>query len=295
MTIEPQLSCAMARDLDETLYGTAKTARIYFLLEYNPAWEFDAVEASTIPQAVKDRLRGVDGAELLLIRQPGRAAETDGKVQFFAATAADRQPALYRMDLDSYEAILSLDLDALLSGDLVAAQTDPLYAVCTNGRRDQCCSIHGIPLYNALSGIAGDATWQISHIGGHRLAATMFCFPHAICYGFVGTDDAASIDSSYRQDTLLLDKFRGRATMEKPAQAAEYFLRQHLKHDAIADVHLLDMDSGDDRWTVRFDVAGTIYAVSIKAAEPLTVLTTTGVDEYKPIPKFALDSIEKTL
>ncbi|HEU5385864.1 MAG TPA: sucrase ferredoxin [Streptosporangiaceae bacterium] len=44
--------------------------------------------------------------------------------------------------------------------------------VCTNGKRDRCCAVRGRPVAAAIADATGWDTWESSHLGGHRFAAT---------------------------------------------------------------------------------------------------------------------------
>jgi hypothetical protein len=286
MAIDTRSSVEVSRALNEALYGTIKPASTWFLLEYNGIYTTEAWQDARIPQAVKEKLDNYPNSHPLLVRQPGHLHAHDRQATFFVIHSATEEPAIYRMELGSYDEILELNLTALLAGEIVAPEKEPLYIVCTNGKRDQCCSQLGLPLFNALASIAQGSIWQSSHIGGHRLAATMYCFPHAICYGFLREKDAAEIVESYSQGRLLLNKFRGRAIWDKPIQAAEYFLRHELDNERIDDFWMHGFEKQGENWFVRFDVTGTNYEVEVAPAEPLMVLSTTGDEEYKEMPQF---------
>jgi hypothetical protein len=286
MTIDSRTSREVSRALNEALYGTIKPANHWFLLEYNGIYTHEAWKDARIPVEVKEKLDNYPSGRPLLVRQPNHLHAHDRQVTFFAINAAAEIPAIYRLELDSYGDIMELDLDALLAGEIVEAQNEALYVVCTNGKRDQCCSQFGLPLYNALANNTSGLAWQSSHIGGHRLAATMYCFPHAICYGFLTEADAPNIIESYSQGRLLLNKLRGHAIWDKPIQVAEYFLRREWDNDRITDFRLIDFEEKVDTWLVRFDVKGTSYEVEIASAEPLMVLATTGDEQYKAIAQF---------
>jgi uncharacterized tellurite resistance protein B-like protein len=57
----------------------------------------------------------------------------------------------------------------------------PLLLVCTHGSRDRCCGSLGVPLAQGLKG----EVWQVSHLGGHRFAPTLWELPSWKVYGRV--------------------------------------------------------------------------------------------------------------
>lgn len=281
-----RLSADLARENNEPLYGTIKSASIWFLLEYNGVYTHQAWEDARIPDDVKAKLDNFRDSRPLLIRQPEQLNAHDRMISFFVIHAAKDIPAIYHLQLESYTDILYLDFDAILAGDVVKPSDEPLYVICTNGKRDICCAKYGVALYNAMLEKAHHHVWQASHIGGHRFAGTMYCFPHAICYGFLAENDAAEVISSYRDKRLLLNKLRGHAIYNKPIQAAEYFLRRELKNDRLDAVKYLSHEEKDGRWTVAFTVEETDYDVILADATPIQVLASTGDEQFKEIPQF---------
>jgi hypothetical protein len=283
-----QRSADVSRALNEALYGTMKPANLWFLLEYNGVYTNEAWGDARIPEAVKAKIEGVKQSKALLIRQPRQVNAIDRRISFIVVNAAAPKPQYFRISLAQYEDILSLDFDALLAGQLVPAETAPLFLVCTNGKRDICCSAYGIALYDALKQEAGEQVWQCSHIGGHRFAGTMLCFPFVLCYGFLSHEDAPRVLESYSRETILLDKLRGHAIYPQTVQVAEYFLRHHLNETAFDALQFLDAQGAEPRWEIRFAVRGKPYRVAIGSAEPLMVLSTTGDAEFSPVPQYRL-------
>lgn len=286
MATSKQLSSDYSREINEPLYGTIKSSDVWFLLEYNGVYTRDVWQDSRIPNEVKTKLDAYPNSRPLLIRQPEQINAHDRLVSFFVVHANHDVPKTYRFELASYNDVLDLDLDAILAGDVVEAHDEPLYVICTNGRRDVCCSKYGLVLYNAMIKREQHTVWQSSHIGGHRFAGTMYCFPHAICYGFLTEYDAIPVIDSYRHKRILLNKLRGHAIYDKPIQAAEYFLRRELNNDKLDDVRYLSHDSSEGQWTVRFNTSDMLYDVDIVAGTPLQVIATTGDDFLKDIPQF---------
>lgn len=286
MAVDTHTSSEVSRALNEPLYGTIKPSSYWFLLEYNGIYTNEAWRDARIPDAVKDKLDNYPNSHSLLIRQPGQLLAHDRQVSFFAINSVAEKPAIYLMELESYDAILDIDLEALLEGKIIEAENNPLYVICTNGKRDQCCAQYGTVFYDALAKISTSQVWQSSHIGGHRLSATMYCFPHAICYGYLSEKDAPEIVQTYSQERLILRKFRGHAIWDKPIQAAEYFIRREFDNDKIDELQLLGFTKHGENWLVQFAIKATNYEVEVAPAEPLMVLSTTGDTQYKPIPQF---------
>lgn len=291
--METRTSVEVSRALNEALYGTIKPANIWFLLEYNGVYTQDVWNDARIPLEVKSKLQGLKKSRALLIRQPKQINAVDRRVSLFVVNAAAEKPHYFKLMLERYEDILSLDFDAVLAGQIVPAESQPLYLVCTNGKRDICCSRYGVALYDALVQAHAENVWQVSHIGGHRFAGTMLCFPFAICYGFLTAEDAPKVLDSYKRDSILLDKLRGNALYPQVVQVGEYFLRHALNLTAFNALQFVDYQSGEGEWEINFMVQDKPYSVQIAAAEALMVLSTTGDKEFSPQPQYKLVAISE--
>jgi hypothetical protein len=213
------------------LLGTATRGDIWFLLEYTGRWGAKAFDESTLPLEVKDHLNAAShpGVEVrtLLIKQT-QSQHRQG-CRFFIGQTYPLEPRLYEYHLEDYFDLLRIDLASLVAGqpgDSACLRTEPLYLVCTNGKRDQCCSIYGPETYQAMTEEAGDAVWQSSHIGGHNQAPISLFFPHGVNYGHTTPSEARRLVQAYQQGKIGLHHYRGRVCFEQPVQAAEHFWRE---------------------------------------------------------------------
>jgi hypothetical protein len=261
----------------EPLPGTAPVGQIWFLLEYNGPWENKAFESSLIAPAVKNALSALlqrtAGAKLLLIRSRSAARMEGQRIQspasmrtgpgttLFIALAGERRSLLYRFNLNTYADILRIDFPAVLEASPVYdthLTQEQLVLVCTHGRRDRCCARYGLVIFDEMIAAAahtGQAVriWQCSHVGGHRFAANVAVFPHAVFYGRVKPADASTLVSSCSSGIFYPPLARGRACCIPPVQAAEIYLRQRtslLEMDAISPARHRQVQ--DDRWLVTF-------------------------------------------
>ncbi len=277
----------------EPLTATTSRASIWILLEYNDTWGAKALEESNLPERVKHLLMTLSAslpqARFQFIKQGGN----NQGIRFYVAKAHPINPLLFRFRLESYEDLLDMDVAAIASArsDQTLSE-DRLFLVCTNGKRDVCCAKNGLPLYNALSSIAGRDVWQTTHLGGHRFAGTMVCLPHGICYGRVHPEDAPSVVHAYRSSDLLLDYYRGCAAYDAPAQAAEAFLRRQTSECAIDAFRLRDVQpDGYNRWLVHFDaVDGTEYRMHVHTeSSSFTVYESTGNAEPNAVTQYVVE------
>ncbi|NWG17169.1 MAG: sucrase ferredoxin [Chloroflexi bacterium] len=278
------LCCNDSLQLGEYLPGTAPRSDVWLLLENPAPWGAEALQESRLPEAVKAGLSGwlkaIPNARLQFIKQDG-----SGERRLFYVALA-RTGRLYRFELDAYENLLALDIPALVGGaaDYESHRSDErLFLACTNGKRDACCAVNGLPLYHKLRDAAGDAAWQSSHIGGHRFAGTFVCLPHGLYYGRV--DDPAPIVAAYRKDEFYTVDCRGRCTIELAAQSAEIYLREQTGLTALDALRLAGVQQNGQQWTARFEAEGAAYVVQV-CAEPALVLENCADTERKQVMKF---------
>lgn len=299
------MTCAEeSRALEETLAGTFKPADTFFLIESNlpdyGGWGGGAVKAASSAGEFAPILRHLGGArraKILFIRRP----QGDGKRFFIAATNQD-EPKIYQAELDDYADLLALDLASLaeeraprLNGHEMT-EIDDLYTVCTNGRHDPCCAAYGAPVYQALADQAGpDRVWQTTHIGGHRMAATLIAFPQGIVYGHVDPHDVESLLMNHRAGYILTHKYRGRGCYAShdldeaahlAAGAAEAVIRESTRQYGINDLRLMavtDLNDGQRRVSFRGSNGRASTAeVGTRMSAPRQ--TSCG-DEPKPMPQ----------
>ena len=218
--MEMTMTCAEeSRAAQETLAGTFKPADTFFLIESSLSeyggWGGEAVKSAATagPFApVLAHLQRAPRGKVLFIRRP----QSQGK-NFYVAVTNQKAPRIYHAALSDYDDLLGLDLSSLenyatprINGRELT-EIDELYTVCTNGRHDPCCAALGTPVYHELAAQAGEErVWQTTHIGGHRMAATMIAFPQGIVYGHVDPQDVEAIVTNQRAGFMLTHKYRGR-------------------------------------------------------------------------------------
>jgi hypothetical protein len=278
-----------SRQIQEPLIGTISQAHAYFLLEYTAPFGNKALPESTIDPAVFQHLAQIPHSNCVLMRQPHRPADTDGKLTFFAVNVLTA--TCYELLLDDYADILVLDIRQLLDGNLVAPRQNALYAICTNGKRDECCSRYGVAFYNALQALVGDDVWQCSHIGGHRFAATGIVFPQGVCYGYLDATDAPDLVTHVQNNAIWLDKLRGHIVYTEAVQTADYFLRRQHALTDISAVKLQRVETRDEQTHVMFGANDTSYRVVVKNGALLEVLAGTSDTQLKQTHPFELVGI----
>ena len=273
----------LSRTVEERAFGTASVGEVWLLVEYTEPWGPKALNDSRLSAEVKNYLhqliRRIPRSRLLFIKQERRHQSA---FSFFIIRARERSPFIVRFELDDYESLRSIYLDvaAVAAGEHTSGGTiitEPLYLVCTHGKRDKCCAKFGYPLYKSLrEGPSGDSVWQSSHVGGDRFAANLLCFPHALFYAHVTEELAREVASRYEQKQIVLENFRGRACYAYPVQAAEFFIRTEAGITGINELRGLNsLRLDDNRWRVRF-----ITADQTKLHEAVVVRRTSDFHNY---------------
>jgi hypothetical protein len=113
-------------------------------------------------------------------------------------------------------------VSAFLAGDAHAPPLDSALAlVCTDGKHDACCGKLGRSLVAALRADGRVEAAEVSHIGGHRLAANCLALPSGRLYGRVGALDAPALAESIRHDRVLLRCYRGQSGLSELEQVQE--------------------------------------------------------------------------
>ena len=224
----PTMRCAdAARVRGEQVAASAVRYHRFLLLEAPGPWGKSALDDKHMGPVVAGQLAraaAATGTHVLLIRRPGRhPAPGPGTGRRVMAWAfADTSPGAERVLWGAWRDpadLLNLDLTTIIPGEANAAASQRLALVCTNGKRDQCCALRGRPVAAALAE-AGWDTWECSHLGGHRFAATLLVLPTGDMFGWL--DAASAIDVLRRFDAGQLDlsHHRGRAGQPAHVQAA---------------------------------------------------------------------------
>jgi hypothetical protein len=194
---------------------------------------------------------------------------------------------------------MDIDFAAVVAGNLSSGGSitnEPLFLVCTHGRRDKCCAKFGFPLFKSLRREDEQSVWQSSHVGGDRFAANLVCFPHGLFYAHVTDEDGTEIMKEYKEGRILTQKYRGRACYSHHVQAAEFFVRTESGIARIDDLSRLDSARIDkERWQVRFfeRAKGSVHSVKIsRAMSDFQNFITCHSSGAQRVPQFRLDNYE---
>ena len=177
-------SCSLLA-ASEPLSATAPAAKTWTLIENEGPWTAKAVSDAGITSTTENTV--------VFVRQhtrPGRSRVWQYDGQRFTVT----------------------------EGGHTTEITHPMLFVCTNGKRDTCCAVHGLPLVRDFN---NDQVLESTHLGGHRFAATALLLPHNIVLGRL-TDSAAATALA---GVIPLEHYRGMSHMTRAEQAADIAVR----------------------------------------------------------------------
>ncbi|HEV8251480.1 MAG TPA: sucrase ferredoxin [Gaiellaceae bacterium] len=287
MTAAPRPFCAeVARDAGELLAATASRIEHWLLVEYRGHWPYEALDAAVFAGPLREHLAAqlarLPRARLLLVKRPGRRADTSVHVVY--GRTAETGAELRALEVERHEDLLDLDLSKSPGRPL----EHPLLLVCTHGIRDRCCARYGQALLREIvrQEAERDWVWQATHVGGDRFAGNLVILPEGLYFGRVGDDDVAPILTSYRSGRIELSCYRGRACHPFAVQAAEGHVRRTTGLTEIGDLAVLRARrDARDRFTVELLAvdAGIVHEVEVvvELGEP-ALLTCKAKEPQRP-------------
>jgi hypothetical protein len=202
-------------------------SRAWLLVEHPGPWTEQAAE-TPLPEPLRTLVSEAVrlGIRVQLIRRPG--APGTGAV-FLCSTGPGAwlrrlpasSPAALPVSFPASAGVAALE--RLAAGEQPAAGVpvrEPLFLVCTHGRRDQCCGKFGGALARALA--RRYPVWETTHVGGHMFAGNLVILPHGLYYGPVDLGAASGAIEAYRRGEVTAHRYRGRAGCDAAVQAAEH-------------------------------------------------------------------------
>lgn len=241
---------AVARENDESLRGTAARADGWVLIEHRGPWGREPWGSDgplgRIGVELSRRCKAV-GVRPQLVRETHGRRETTDTRRVFLVHSGRRGPWLEQYTIDTVEQVLDLPLEAAAADTppgLGIAVDQPLYLVCTHGKKDPCCAVFGRPVAAALSRPEG-RVWESTHLGGDRFAAGMVALPEGNYYGNLTPANAQAVVDRHDRGQLSLQNYRGRCTDDTAGQIAEHAVRTEYGMTGINDVRPTAATSSD--------------------------------------------------
>jgi len=222
----PVKSCADATLLrGEPIAASALHCRRFLLLEVPGPWGRSGLDESHLEPGVA-RALGVaadaNDVRVVLIRRPGRQPGAGTAPGNLAWAIADTSPGTERIAWGTWQRpadLLGLDLAAAIpAADAAGPQRVAL--VCTNGKRDLCCAVRGRPVAAAIADATGWDTWESSHLGGHRFAATALLLPSGEMFGQLDPESAVEVLRQFDAGRIVPSHYRGQCAQPVAVQAA---------------------------------------------------------------------------
>ena len=292
MTAAGRVPCSdQSLSRDDPMYGTASSGFSWVLLELPGAWGHSAfLHSPNIidPQLGRAVVRRFETAKMRIaaIRRPGRRPTTP-RWRWFVAHSEPGSEALYGGEVSDPREYLDLALD----GSDGSPSTDPVVAVCAHGKHDQCCAVRGRSACKAIAERYPEYTWECSHLGGDRFAATMLVLPEGLCYGRVDSTDSAELVRLYQEGRLDNRFLRGRTSLPHAVQAAQYFAREAYGDDRIASLSPLTVERGEG--IIHVVLSGDSGPIEVDLTEEMTEPLLSQCDAQVPgsVRVFVLNSI----
>ena len=265
---EPASCSSVSLALGEPLAATAPAALGWVLVEQKGAWGAKPLTSSGLDPEIGaeiERRAKQLGLKALLVKPPGRDPSHGRSV--FLSSSLPGSSFIEELEVEDPSDLLDLDLTPLARGERTGVGTvasEPLYLVCTNGKRDACCARLGRSVARSLAALRPARVWECSHLGGHRFAANVVCLPEGLCYGRVRDGSAAAIVAEHEAGRVVLELLRGRSSQAPEVQAAEHLVREHERIPAIDG---LRMHEARDGLVVLRDQTGGLHAVRVVRQE----------------------------
>ncbi len=238
--------------------GTAVAAPYWLLVGHRGPWARTAIGSEPLTEVADELSAELErfGARLQLVRRHGRLegplVEADGHQPVFLVDV--RRGLVGRSSWRTPQDLVEL---AGRFDDLPDPSPEPLFLVCTHGRKDVCCAIDGRVVAAVLDDVLPGAVWETTHLGGDRFAANAALLPEGSMYGRLDGEVAPGVVLDHLDGVVDLERWRGRTSWPPPAQVAVHDVLTSEPRARLADVpDPVLTPRGEDEWLVDVDVAG---------------------------------------
>ena len=169
--------------------------------------------------------------------------------------------------------------------DLPDPTREPLFLVCTHGRKDVCCAIDGRVVAAVLDDALPGAVWETTHLGGDRFAGNVVILPEGSQYGRLDGDVAPQVVLDHLDGRVDLDRWRGRCSWHPAAQAAVHDVLGSEPAVRLPDLTAPQVEAtGADSWLVHVEVGGQRFPrMVVRSMSQPHQLTCTGGSKVQEI------------
>ena len=263
--MHPDLTCSAAAKAEgDDPAGSATDFTAFLLVTDHDPWSreagADAARKYLAPEAADYVVTGGDGMRGFAVRTARRRRAAGGGAPYHLGRVGG---VLYVTGSVPDR----VALERVVAGHAPANATvdpEPLFGVCTNGRRDQCCAVMGRPVATALADRYGSRITEISHLGGHRYAGTMIVLPTGYQYGFLDPRTAAEVVAQALDGLVHPGNLRGRAGLPPAAQAAEAYWRRQIGAAPPESVTITRVTPDGDETVVDAVVQGAATSLHVR-------------------------------
>jgi hypothetical protein len=279
-------------------HASAVRYRRFLLLEVPGPWGRSALEDSRLEAGVARRIAAAADAEdvrIVLIRRPGRhpSVRLGHGARTWAWAIADAGVDRIRWGSWRDPADL-LDID-LGTTAFDGSGSQQVALVCTNGQRDQCCALRGRPVAAAVAAAGGWDTWECSHLGGHRFAATLLLLPSGDMFGQLDPESVREALRQFEAGRIMLPHYRGRCGQPFPVQAALHAAAVRLGDCRRGAIRASSVRPAGDLWEVevshRADDGSPECAYRVVIGETQLAPTWLSCADAKPKPDIRYEAI----
>lgn len=262
----------MTRTAADDPVGSGTDFRTFLLLDDRGPWGRDAAD-DAIRELLSPRggaaAHAQSGLRTFAVR-PVMSRRSSASIPARAGRVGHRALLTELAELPDEAAVTSIAAGAPPG----APTRDVLIGVCTNSRRDRCCAVRGRPVATALHAEFGDHITEISHLGGHRFAATLLVLPTGYSYGFLDPAAARAVVAAALDGLVHPANLRGRADLTGPGQAADAHWRAGIGPAPLDDVRIVSEHSDGDNALVEGTVQGTADRVTVRRLAGPTIAVT---------------------